>query len=72
MDEAVSQGATVTTGGHRNSDFPNGLFYRPTVSAYNEYVVFFESVRGSQFCLTAQVGVREFRVHDLHLEKPHY
>ncbi|CAM9454382.1 unnamed protein product [Ascophyllum nodosum] len=31
VDEAVSQGAKVTTGGKRNPDFPNGLFYLPTV-----------------------------------------
>ena len=28
----MSQGAKVTTGGKRNPDFPNGLFYLPTVS----------------------------------------
>ena len=33
VDEAVSKGAKVTTGGKRNPDHPNGLFYLPTVSA---------------------------------------
>eukprot|EP00904_Undaria_pinnatifida_P006431 jgi/Undpi1/2918/HiC_scaffold_14.g06295.m1 len=31
VDEAVSKGAKVTTGGKRNPDHPNGLFYLPTV-----------------------------------------
>lgn len=32
VDEAVSKGATVTTGGTRNKDHPDGLFFLPTVS----------------------------------------
>lgn len=33
VDDAVSRGAKVTTGGSRNMQYPNGLFYRPTVLA---------------------------------------
>lgn len=33
MDDAVSKGATVTVGGMRNKDHPDGLFYLPTVSS---------------------------------------
>lgn len=33
MDDAVSKGATVTTGGTRNKEHPNGLFFLPTVRA---------------------------------------
>ena len=33
VDDAVSKGATVTAGGMRNKDHPNGLFYLPTVRA---------------------------------------
>lgn len=33
VDDAVSKGATVTTGGMRNKDHPDGLFYLPTVGA---------------------------------------
>lgn len=32
VDGAVSKGAVVTIGGKRNPDYPNGLFYLPTVS----------------------------------------
>ncbi|CAM9681655.1 unnamed protein product, partial [Choristocarpus tenellus] len=33
VDDAVSKGANVMAGGRRNPNFPNGLFYLPTVLA---------------------------------------